>query len=151
MRSVAGTLFSRRKRATSAGASASVATSATLACARSASALKVATPGRDVALAALRHDAGGRLREPRLDLEPARRFVAGDAERAADVGEDRLARVHFTAPLLAAPLALEGRALRRGEVAIFASSRRRSGAERNRPLPRPTRCSARTARPVAKR
>ena len=95
-------LFSRRNRATSPGTSAERRDFSELAAARSASALNVATRASTFALPPLRHDArGGALREPRLDLEPARRFGARDAERAADIGEDRLAGAHFTAPLFA--------------------------------------------------
>ena len=43
---------------------------------------------------------------------------AGDAERAADRAEDGVARAHRLAPALA-PLRLEGRALRRREVAVL--------------------------------
>ena len=61
--------------------------------------------GRDlgfgVALTPLRHDAGRRFGEPRLDLEPARFFRARNPQRAPQIGEDRLARAHFTAPLFA--------------------------------------------------
>ena len=150
MRSVAGQLFSRKKRATSAGASVHAATSAMLACARSASSLKIASRAEASPCPRFGDDAGRRLHEARFDFELARRFVAAHAERAANVGEDRLAGVHLTAPLLprhwlwnVAPC---GAARSRYRVQPPAK-----GAQENRPLPRPMRCMARAARSVERR
>ena len=86
--------------------------------------LRLRLEGRDapvgVALAALRHDARRRLRDPPLDLErgAALRRPVTPSERRI-LAKTAVARVHFDRPAPGAPLALEGRALGRGEVAIF--------------------------------
>ena len=58
-------------------------------------------PGWKVPLPALGDDARRGFLEPRFDLEPAWRLVAMNRERAANAGEDRLARIQRTAPLRA--------------------------------------------------
>ena len=67
---------------------------------------------------------------------PSRRSLPVDAERAADLAEDDVARAHV-AFFRFRPHLLEGLALRRREVAVLRSSRRRAAGDRKRPRPTP--------------
>ena len=93
-------------------------------------------------LPARRDDAARMLREPLRDGGAARRLVAGDAERAADRGEDGVARAHCAShpPL---PLRLEGLPSGAGKSRCRVQPPA-SGSQRKRPRACPSRPSANT-------